>query len=47
MTSGLTMDSIKTILHDGKNEMPAFGTTYSEEEINDIANFVFKKLLAN
>jgi mono/diheme cytochrome c family protein len=47
LTSGLTLDSIKAILRDGKNEMPAFGAAYSDEEINDVAYFVLKRLLAD
>jgi len=47
LTDSLTVDTIKMVLHYGRNTMPAFGTIYSDEEIDNIANYVFKNILAN
>lgn len=45
LTDSLTVDTIKAVLRDGKYPMPALGAAYSEEDINDIAEYVIKKLL--
>ena len=45
LTDSLTIDAIQTILYNGRNSMPEFGSVYSDEQIDDIANFVLNQLI--
>jgi len=45
LTDSLTEDAIKTVLYNGRNAMPEFGSVYSNDQIDDIANFVLKVLI--
>ena len=46
LTEDLTVDMVRAAVHDGKNNMPAFGGFYSDQELNDIANYVVRRLLS-
>jgi glucose dehydrogenase len=45
LTSGLTLDAIMATVADGRNQMPAFGTTYRLEELHDVASYVLEELV--
>jgi mono/diheme cytochrome c family protein len=40
LINGLTVEKIVSVTSTGRNNMPAFGTTYSVAELNDVAAFI-------
>ena len=47
LAGGLSVNSIVTQATNGKNAMPAFGGKLSEEEITDVASYVYDMATGN
>ena len=45
LVNGLTTDSIRTTSTTGKNNMPSFTSSYSTDELNDVATYIIEALL--
>jgi mono/diheme cytochrome c family protein len=40
LVNGLTRQSILATVSTGKNNMPAFASSYSPDELNDVASYI-------
>jgi quinohemoprotein ethanol dehydrogenase len=42
LTNALTEDSIKSVVTRGRNDMPAFGAAFSQDQLQDVTAFILK-----
>ncbi|MBN1238833.1 MAG: cytochrome c, partial [Gammaproteobacteria bacterium] len=45
LTDTLTLETIVDTVANGRNDMPAFGTVYTPEELQDVAAYILDELV--